>query len=88
LGRMRVELPEAPETPLEERYYGAHHIGTTRMAASPREGVVDADARVHEVANLYVAGSAIFPTCGWQNPTLTIAATSLKLAEHLKSVAT
>ncbi len=62
---------------------GHHHMGTTRMSASPSEGVVDADARVHGIDNLYVAGSSIFPTVGSANPTLTLTATSLKLADHL-----
>jgi len=62
---------------------GFHHMGTTRMAASPREGVVDADCRVHGVENLWIAGSSVFPTCGWANPTLTILALALRLAERL-----
>ena len=62
---------------------GFHHMGTTRMAASPRDGVVDADCRVHGVANLYVAGSSVFTTSGWANPTLTIVALALRLADHL-----
>ena len=63
---------------------GHHHMGTTRMSENSRKGVVDADARVHGTRNLYVAGSSIFPTVGCANPTLTLLATSLKLADHLK----
>ncbi|MGI9500477.1 MAG: GMC family oxidoreductase, partial [Geminicoccaceae bacterium] len=63
---------------------GYHHMGTTRMAASPREGVVDADCRVHGMGNLFVAGSSVFPTGGWANPTLTILALALRLGDHLK----
>ena len=62
---------------------GFHHMGTTRMGTNPKDSVVDADARVHSVDNLFVAGSSIFPTVGCANPTLTIVATSLKLSEHL-----
>ena len=62
---------------------GYHHIGTTRMSADPRTGVVNADSRVHNYSNLYVAGSSVFPTSGWANPTLTIIALSLRLADHL-----
>ena len=62
----------------------AHHIGTTRMATDPAVGVVDENAKVHGVSNLYVAGSSIFPTGGHANPTLTIVAHALRLAEHLK----
>ena len=64
---------------------GFHHMGTTRMAASPSEGVVDADCRVHGHGNFYIAGSSVFPTSGWANPTLTILALTLKLADHLKT---
>ncbi|HET7761941.1 MAG TPA: GMC family oxidoreductase, partial [Phycicoccus sp.] len=41
-----------------------HHLGTTRMHADPRQGVVDPDSRVHSMDNLYVAGSSVFPTYG------------------------
>ena len=47
-------------------------------------GVVDADCRVHGVRNLYVAGSSVFPTYGCSNPTLTVVALALRLADHLK----
>ena len=66
---------------------GYHHMGTTRMASSPRQGVVDADCRVHGLENLYVAGSSVFPTGGWANPTLTILALALKLSDKLEKVA-
>ena len=63
---------------------GCHHMGTTRMADHPSRGVVDPNCRVHEVANLYIAGSSVFPTGGYANPTLSIIALTLRLAEHLK----
>ena len=62
---------------------GYHHMGTTRMSADPRSGVVDSDCRVHGYGNLYVAGSSVFPTSGWANPTLTILALAHRLADHL-----
>jgi choline dehydrogenase-like flavoprotein len=62
---------------------GYHHMGTTRMSTQPSQGVVDADARVHGYRNLYVAGSSIFPTGGWANPTLTLLALGHRLGEHL-----
>ena len=62
----------------------SHHIGTTRMSTDPRLGVVDASTRVHGVANLFIAGSSVFPTAGSANPTLTIVALALRLADHLK----
>jgi choline dehydrogenase-like flavoprotein len=63
---------------------GAHHFGTTRMAASPKNGVVDADCKVHSMANLYIASSAVFPTNGYANPTISIVALALRLSDHLK----
>lgn len=64
-----------------------HHMGTTRMSDNPRTGVVDKDCKVHGMANLYVASSSVFPTCGYANPTLTIVALAIRLSDHLKSLA-
>ncbi len=64
---------------------GFHHMGTTRMSESPRTGVTDADTRVHGIGNLYVAGSSLFPTGGWANPTLTIAALALRTADTISA---
>ena len=64
----------------------AHHpMGATRMSRDPRLGVVDEHCRVHGVSNLFVAGSSVFPTSGYANPTLTIVALALRLADHLTS---
>ncbi|PYT16859.1 MAG: GMC family oxidoreductase [Acidobacteria bacterium] len=62
----------------------AHHMGTTRMARAREERVVDENCRVHGVENLYVASSSVFPTAGHANPTLTVLALALRLAEHLR----
>ncbi|MDZ4372623.1 MAG: GMC family oxidoreductase, partial [Phenylobacterium sp.] len=62
---------------------GYHHMGTTRMSADPRSGVVDPHGRVHGLGNLFVVGSSVFPTSGWANPTLTIAALALRTADHM-----
>jgi choline dehydrogenase-like flavoprotein len=64
---------------------GPHHLGTTRMSENPKHGVVDANSRVHGIANLYIAGSSVFPTGGHANPTLTMTALNLRLANHLRS---
>jgi choline dehydrogenase-like flavoprotein len=61
-----------------------HHAGTTRMSSSPRDGVVDPGGRVHGVTNLYVAGASVFPTSGFANPTLTLVALAIRLADRLK----
>ena len=62
---------------------GWHHMGTTRMAASAEQGVVDRDCRVFGLDNLYIAGSSVFPTGGHANPTLTIVQLALRLSDHL-----
>ncbi len=67
----------------------SHHMGTTRMAASSDDGVVDSNCKVFGIENLYIAGSSIFPTGGNANPTYTILALSRRLCHHLeKSVFT
>jgi choline dehydrogenase-like flavoprotein len=63
-----------------------HHMGTTRMHSSPSHGVVDRNARLHDVENLFVAGSSVFPTYGANFPTLTIAALAIRLAAHIGSI--
>ncbi|MCB0352836.1 MAG: GMC family oxidoreductase [Bdellovibrionales bacterium] len=63
---------------------GNHHMGTTRMATRPQEGVVDRDCKVFGTDNLYVLGSSVFPTSGAANPTLTILALAMRLADHLR----
>lgn len=63
---------------------GWHHMGTTRMHENPEAGVVDADCKLHGVANLFVAGSGVHPTSGAANPTFTLIALTLRLSDHLK----
>jgi choline dehydrogenase-like flavoprotein len=65
---------------------GKHHMGTTRMHRDPTQGVVDADSLVHGTSNLFVAGSSVFPTGGFANPTLTIVALALRLGDHLRQL--
>lgn len=62
----------------------AHPSGTTRMADSADAGVVDRNCQVHEINGLYIAGSSVFPTAGHANPTLTIVALAIRLADWLK----
>jgi choline dehydrogenase-like flavoprotein len=79
-GKTRLGQP-----PWKGVHGGSHHMGTTRMSVSRNDGVVDANSRVHSVANLYIAGSSVFPTVGFANPTFTIVALTLRLADHLRS---
>jgi choline dehydrogenase-like flavoprotein len=84
-GRLLFDPDEAAEHVAEEAAVGSHHIGTARMSSSPREGVVDSDCRVYGMRNLFIASSAVFPTSGFANPTLTIVALAIRLADHLSS---
>ena len=61
-------------------------MGATRMGHDPATSVVNADCRLHGVPNVYVAGSSVFPTSGYANPTYTIVALAIRLAEHLGTV--
>lgn len=63
--------------------YGGHHIGTTRMGNAAETSVVDADCKLHNIDNLYIASASVFPTSSQANPTLTIVAMSLRLADHV-----
>jgi choline dehydrogenase-like flavoprotein len=65
--------------------YGGHHIGTARMGNDPRSSVVNSDCRLHEIDNLFIASAATFPTSSQANPTLTVVALALRLADHLKT---
>ena len=64
--------------------FGHHHMGTTRASADPKRGVVDPDQRIHGRANIYMAGSSVFPTGSHVPPTTTIVAMTIRLADHLK----
>lgn len=63
---------------------GPHHMGTTRMSADPKTGVVDQDCKVHSVDNLYIAGSSVFATSGYVNPNYTLVLLALRLADTLR----
>lgn len=82
-GRLRPALVAGGPWP--SNFYGnEHQMGTTRMHRDPTLGVVNENCRIHTLANLYVAGSSVFPTGGANNPTLTIVALALRLADHIK----
>lgn len=82
VGMGRFDFGDDPPT-LETMTDAAHQMGTTRMAHRPEEGVVDTDCRVFGTENLYVAGSAVFPTGPSYSPTFTILALARRLGEHL-----
>lgn len=66
--------------------YSNHHLGTTRMSLDSTTGAVDPDCRVHDMQNLYIIGGSVFPTVSWANPTFTLIALTLRLAQHLQNI--
>jgi choline dehydrogenase-like flavoprotein len=84
LSRGRLYMRISEREPWPQGIGGDHHGGTTRMHRNPAKGVVDPDARVHGIENLWVASNSVFPTAGYANPTLTILALTIRLADHLK----
>jgi choline dehydrogenase-like flavoprotein len=84
IGRLAPLAPRERDSWPSNLEGGWHQMGTTRMDADPRRGVVDVEGRVHGVANLFCAGSSVFPTGGAAPPTLTIVALALRLADRLK----
>lgn len=84
VGTLEEALVEEEPWPIDQD--ASHHMGTTRMADAPEEGVVDADLRLHGVHNVYLAGGSVFPSSGCANPTFTLVALSIRLAAHLRGV--
>jgi choline dehydrogenase-like flavoprotein len=87
-GRLEFDRTTLPEEIMRYGAYGGHHIGTARMGQDPATSVVDAECKVHGVSNLYIASAAVFPTSSQANPTLTIVALSLRLAQYLSPAKT
>lgn len=78
-------IPAEETDPQCRPFNSPHHfMGTTRMGDNPKDSVVNPDCRVHEVPNLFIAGSSVFPTGGFANPTLTTIALALRLGHHLQ----
>lgn len=85
LGRVRVQNWLSSDPVVFTNGPGHHHMGTTRMAESPESGVVDGFQKIFGTDNFYVAGSSVFTTGGYANPTLTIVQMTLRLADHINS---
>jgi choline dehydrogenase-like flavoprotein len=83
LGIARLHRLLGDETPMTKLGIGNHQIGTTRMSDNPNHGVVDRHGRIHGIDNLYVTGASVFPTGGAANPTLTVIALAIRMADTL-----
>ena len=80
---IRRRLPRA-EVKHVSTFSGSYHwLGATRMAAAAADGCVDANLRYHDLENLYVLSTSTFPGGSSANPTLTLAALTLRLADWL-----
>jgi choline dehydrogenase-like flavoprotein len=73
----------APVQPTFEFNGAGHIMGTMRMGTNPASSVVDSNGRSHEHDNLYVVGSSVFVTSGTANPTLTLAALTIRTARSI-----
>jgi choline dehydrogenase-like flavoprotein len=88
IGRVHLSPWFADEGPYPENdeLAGCHHMGGTRMSDNAEEGIVDRNCKVFGLDNIYIAGSSVFPSVGYGNPTLTIVQLALRLADHLRSL--
>ena len=84
LGHLQIETDAHTIPP--KIHGGYHHMGTTRMHADSKKGVVNPDCQVYGVPNLFIAGASVFPTVGFANPVLTTLALVFRLADHLRTL--
>jgi choline dehydrogenase-like flavoprotein len=93
VGRVRLYESLLAEQPIPatvadgQQLSGWHQMCATRMSDDPKTGVVDRNCRVHGLANLYIGGSSVFASGGFQNPTYTIVQLALRLGDHLAETA-
>lgn len=87
IGRVERAFPDEPSAWKRAAEGGKHHMGTTRMDRDRHRGVVDENSRVHGTPNLFVAGSSVFPSGGFANPTLTIVALAVRLGDYIRRTA-
>jgi choline dehydrogenase-like flavoprotein len=84
LGIARMAFPiDSSARSSEPVLHSNHHLGTTRMASSKDDGVVNEHCQTHDLNNLYIIGGGVFPTVSWANPTFTLIALTFRLVDHL-----
>ena len=84
--RWNQKLFEEGDRWLEDVIDVYHQTGGTTMSEYPSEGVADPQLRVHGVANLFLASCSVFPSAGSANPTFTLLALTVRLADHLRAL--
>lgn len=82
IGKLKLTLPDDPKDWRLTSVH-SHFLGTLRMGDDPQTSVTNADGRLHDVENLYVCGSGVFPSYGNANPFLSIAALALRTADRI-----
>ena len=90
LGRARIadwlqQEPPAFPSIRTDRVAHHHHLGTTRMAHDPKSGVVDENCQIFDIDNVFIAGSSVFSTGGYANPTYALLQLALRLADYLET---
>jgi choline dehydrogenase-like flavoprotein len=85
-GYLKYKTDDLVASVWEQAGDGFHQVGTTRMSANPKNGVVGTNCNVHGIDNLFVASSSVFVTSGQANSTFMIVSFALRLADHLKKV--
>ncbi|MEO0564964.1 MAG: GMC family oxidoreductase, partial [Chloroflexota bacterium] len=82
LGRVRLFDWIRDESARPDPLWAKHHIGTTRMGATENDGCVDVNGRLFGTRNFYVMGASLFPTAGYENPTVPVIMLSLRMADQ------
>lgn len=85
LGHVELLYDDVERAVREQLFGGYHQAGTTRMSATPAEGVVDRDLLVHGFEDLFIASSSTFPTSSQANSTFMVVAFALRLADYLQA---
>jgi choline dehydrogenase-like flavoprotein len=83
MGRVRLFDWIMDESARPDPLWAKHHIGTTRMAANEREGCVDTNGLLFGTKNFYVMGASLFPTAGYENPTVPVIQLALRMSDYM-----
>jgi glycine/D-amino acid oxidase-like deaminating enzyme len=82
----RTSAKNRPQSVLDQAADGFHQIGSTRMGIDRKTSVADANCATHDLRNLFIASTSLFPTSSQANPTLLGVMLALRLADHLRQM--